>query len=315
MISETPGTLATQHSAAAAVSAPGANQNQHYAPQFLFKPWVGSDSLVETFTVKHGRLVTKRKPRKRIGYEPNLTTVASLPGAERHFVETDYYKPIDDEAALVHQALILPDVPDLTAGQRMTWAMFILSLILRWPETVAYGAEEFAKGVSENLAKRGGQFHPDPRTGLWLRVNLEEWGRANQPGRIESFPYAGVAELAFDQRNFLPVARADWFLIDRPASEPEFLTSTRPYLLSKDGNFPHCRWVMLLPISPDRVLRMESSAEIDPGVQALPAAAFVRAMNVSTIRNAEPYVIASDRSQQDLIASVWRAAGRIREPA
>lgn len=215
-------------------------QQQHTIPEFLLKQWQGVDGKVQCFGVVAGRFIASRQFVASIASHENLISVEEL-GRERHFVENLIYSPIDNNAALVHQKLLQTIPSPLSEEDCKVWAQFILSLILRYPDSVAEAKRDFAAGLLENLAMEDTLIRSDFRNARG--PSLQEWAKTYRPGWIESFPIKGPAELALDLQRIKAICEASWQLIDAP-DKNDFAISTRPIcgqLIS--GNFPEGQWV------------------------------------------------------------------------
>ncbi|MGQ3121234.1 MAG: DUF4238 domain-containing protein [Aliihoeflea sp.] len=221
----------------------------HYAPELYFQPWVDQlDARVHTFGVINRRFISNRAVCSSFGYEDDMLRVPAATRTDEQFIETIHYKMIDNEAARVHQKIIRHPTHELSRNDAMAWSQFVLSLVLRRPQTVKSAKQQFEKTLDEKLAQREHERRFELRRGA---VPLRKWAKENRPGLIESFGVRGPAELALDLRLVGAIADAHRTVICTAPADGRILTSTKPVcgtLLS--GNFPIGQWMLLMPIGP-----------------------------------------------------------------
>jgi len=105
----------------------------HFAPKFANKKWAINGQYMHYYKSGFsGDVVVKPKGWKSWGSRKNLWS---------KFVEKELSKDLEDEAAIIYQKLI--KFKELNQEERMKWAQFILSQLVRTPSFIKY--EKYAK--------------------------------------------------------------------------------------------------------------------------------------------------------------------------
>ena len=128
---------------------------QHYVPKFLLEQWhTGPDSKLTAFRWAHGKLDAQRYKAKSVARMAHLYSLHRNDGHLDVALERDFLGPhVDDPAALVHQAILKAGLT-LTNEQQLTWAKFVVSLLVRGPGMIehlrALGREELTASLEES---------------------------------------------------------------------------------------------------------------------------------------------------------------------
>jgi hypothetical protein len=110
----------------------------HYIPVFHLSQWAGDNGRLCEYSRPHKTVKAKRKHPSATGYVNGLYTIPGLPLEDAQYVEKRFFQFNDDWAAKALQVFLLhnPGKRDLTAKEKVGWARFIYSLMLRTPEQI-----------------------------------------------------------------------------------------------------------------------------------------------------------------------------------
>ncbi|WP_212374871.1 DUF4238 domain-containing protein [Acetobacter persici] len=144
-------------------------RKHHYIPVFYLKKWLSknnakNDSLTITeFQKTPAGVKYKYKTPAQTAYGIDLYRRDDLPQSIRDVLEKKVMSIIDNEASIIHEALLENKIPNNT-HDRSVWARFIMSIIHRNPERVYDLTHSFEKSmqmVSEDIRKNYGKYRND----------------------------------------------------------------------------------------------------------------------------------------------------------
>jgi hypothetical protein len=113
-------------------------RKHHHNPSCYLKQWaVGEDrQLCQFKRLPNGKIIARRKHPNATGFVIDLYKIDGLPDELAQAVETEFMKPVDDEADLALQKIVRDDLKGWTLRERSALSRFILSLRYRHPEGV-----------------------------------------------------------------------------------------------------------------------------------------------------------------------------------
>jgi hypothetical protein len=244
---------------------------QHHIPQFLLLPWCGSDGRLCLIRNIRGRIQRTRRPPAKTGFEHDLYSYSqSVEGVERFEVETQFFSPLDNDAAVVVRKLIANHPID--DHDRTKFARFIAAMKIRTPENV-----ELIRSIAERHVSRAVVNTGNPQ---W-RVLLSADGFGRTIGLREIPELACGSEVSRDLR------RMSWYCVDFAASRVPLLISDRPCVYTA-GLHDRENCVIALPLSPGHAFYAfypESAAQ--RWLMRQPITALARATNESVVRQAK----------------------------
>lgn len=272
-------------------------KKHNYIPEFLLDKWIGDDSKFERYDMPiAGKIVDRRVHKSRVGWELGLY---SSPGDRRgvEWLESKIFQVIDDRAAPVLQSMVTEPSPDLSAGQRSAWTVFLRSLFHRTPENftatissaISMIDEALEEARSHYMAFRGTN---DPSTFEEFKdsMTLEERRRMalkSLPDLIAN-PRLGQFFQDMPTRIFtLPDAARDFLLSDDPMVRTNGLKK-------EDGHLAIAISPRKLFVSAYRERKLDEIATLSP--QDL-----VTQINTWTVESARKFVAARDKSQDRFI--------------
>ena len=136
----------------------------HYIPIFYLKQWARDNKgrLCE-FSEPYDRVKPRMTHPRGTGYVDGLNTVEGLPPAEARFLEDVFFQIADDAAAQALKMLLSPSPWNFTTKMRSGWSRFIMSLMVRNPESVQkykevavhWGARKAVNDARSNIRASG----------------------------------------------------------------------------------------------------------------------------------------------------------------
>ena len=126
----------------------------HYVPQFLQRPWTGTDRKLQVFRRKVGRVEPSRQAPKGNGYMEDMLALTEdrVAGMDRHDIERVVLQSVDNDASKIRDKLVAGRINSLSGEERESWVRFLITLRLRQPNVVSFIREEAQTSLKENLA-------------------------------------------------------------------------------------------------------------------------------------------------------------------
>jgi hypothetical protein len=271
----------------------------HYIPVFYLKQWAGDDGRVCEFSKPHDRVKPRRTHPDGTGYHDGLNTVEGLPPDEAQFLEEVFFKIADDAAARALRILFTPPPWSLTPVERSGWSRFILSLMIRNPQSVQKHKEvalAIFRNVLSRIEERYAQNHsPDdpPTYAEYARIH----GR-NPEGRT----IVRVLQSLFDNAEIgRQINSMRWHVLSARNSKFSILTSDRPLLIT--NGIGHPTGEIILPISPLHVFLATNNVETENKIRAVwRTADAIPAINERVACQSRKYVYGTDDKQLSFVS-------------
>lgn len=251
-------------------------EKHHYLPVWYLDRWA-KEGKVMRFVRPRGAdhpVNMKPKPPTAIGYQRNLYAIPTeADPRERQRLELDFYQRIDDRAAIAFAKIDRDE--NGTGDDRVAFAQFVLSLVLRNPEVIRHGREE-------------------------LRDRLGPEARESE---IEDLLTAHVNTLLADiiqsPTSIERVGRMKVFKIVLNHAKRALLTSDRPTMLSM--NVPGPDGFIVFPYGPDRLIVLANDPAVAKAFYSQDPDALANAVNEAVVLQAKSVIIARDDQDRGFI--------------
>ncbi len=268
----------------------------HYIPVFYLKQWIGSDGRLCEYSRPHQVVKAKRKHPAATGYVDGLYTIPGLPPEQTQYVEKRYMQATDDWAAKALKVFLNPGGPtvrDLNVKEKIGWARFLYSLIVRTPEHLARMQNRIAVEAPAHVEE--------------FRDNYESIRKPSDPATFEEFKQLYLANplntsapnmlpyLMRSERIIIEIGTMRFFTIDIRDAKHSFLTSDRPIAMTNGLNKPTSH--IAIPLSPKRLFGAVKSQETYDAIGAMRPNELVVAVNAKVAEQARKYVYGTDDSQ------------------
>jgi hypothetical protein len=264
-------------------------QNHHYIPVFYLKGWTRADGRLCELSRPYRRVVPTRKHPGATGFKPDLYRIDGVPEEVCQVVETVFMKQTDDQASLILQLMLSGEAAQLPAERRSDWSRFILSLIHRNPEKVAWiqrtiveqlpAAVQKYREIYPSIRKPG-----DPET----FADFERHMAKSSNGTA----VAGLLQMIIDsERVGTHLNAMKWAVVRLANHAREFLTSDRPIVRYNGLDQPDSH--LMLPLSRHAVFIAGNNRESVQQLLDLSERKLVRYVNDTVAGQAKQYVYAS----------------------
>jgi uncharacterized protein DUF4238 len=277
----------------------------HYLPKFYLKQWAKTHGQLCEFSRQHGQTKLRRKHPDAAGYVRGLNTVEGLPPAEAQFLEEVFFQIADDGAARVLQKLLQPPPWQLTAKERSAWSRFIMSLMVRNPESLEKYKKVAAAMFQESLPHIEAAYAKDrkPDDPPTYTEYAEQRG-SHSAGRTIVRVVQTLADNAELGRR---INAMRWTVLFNPNPRFELLTSDRPMLVTNGIGPPNGE--LSIPISPFHIFVATNNPEIEMKIRMVwKSREGVAIVNDRVASQARKYVYGTDDRQ---LAFVSKRLGRM----
>lgn len=237
----------------------------HYIPVFYLKQWMGGDERICEFSRPYDRVKPRRTHPDGTGYVHGLNTIPGLPPHDLQYLENIFFKITDDYAAKALHILLTDPPWNFTTEVRSGWSRFLMSLILRNPESVAKhqaAAEALFKNalpdIEADYAKRKAE--TDPPTYL----EYAQLRSPNPAGRIRAILLQRVIDSEFSGSRLNGMR---WMVLHDPSPKHLLLTSDRPVVMTNGLDKPNGQ--LIIPISPRHLFVATNNVETENYVRSV----------------------------------------------
>ena len=222
----------------------------HFLPVFYLKRWIGDDGRLVQFSRPYREVKPLRRHPEGIGFITRLYTVEGLAPELANEMEREFLSPVDSRAADALRIMIdTKKVDSLSAAQRIAWAAFLCSLLMRMPDDI-YKLKK-SLGTASNKAI---PFFD----ALYRRIkpsegpeSAEELLRPRMQGLTSGQAMRAVRRFIGDPRLTNGIAGMEWRIRILHDACNELLTSDRPVAISHVLNATDSH--LVLPIGPRTV--------------------------------------------------------------
>jgi hypothetical protein len=203
----------------------------------------------------------KRKHPSATGYVDGLYTIPGLRAEDAQYVEKRFMQSNDDWAAKALQVFLQhnPAIRDLTAKEKVCWARFIYSLLLRTPEQIQRMKEKMSQAGTAMSAQA---FLP---TLIHSQAVIEEIS-------LMSFHTAKVTD-----------------------NKHPLLTSDRPIIMTNGLRVENAH--IVIPISPTQIFIAAKESRTFEYIRSIRSDELVRSVNNKVSEQAVKYVYGIDDRQ------------------
>lgn len=279
-------------------------KRHHYIPVFYLSEWASGDPLLLCqMSRPHKGIACKTKSPSAMGYQDDLYALAHVGEEMKQVLEKIFFQKTDDAGAKAMQMLLAGNV-DLEGSIREDWVRFVMSLLSRNPEKIAYirGAyEDQIPGFRAELEaifdiQYSAQVPPptaeEKSAELDKRINLSV-GRLIQ--NVVAYPQV-----------MADISAMTWATITIDDGGRDFLTCDRPVYMSKGPQ--HEDAYLVLPISPRTIfIASRSQAELDKLI-AMDKGDITQGVNKALATQAVKYVFGTNDSQRNFVDKYLGAA-------
>lgn len=271
--------------------------NHHFTPVFYLKEWTANDGRLVRYNRPRDVVVAKSCSPSTTGSEDHLYSYEGVPPEKRALLEIEFFSPIDSHASIAHRILLDGGLNKLTGPQRIDWARFLLSMLLRVPQGLRDLERLADQTMRTNLQIEDAEFEAlrkpgDPDT-------MYEWLAQKQPHVLANAHKSFLPGLIDNDELGSYLINMHWATIGVADAKHTLLTGDRPFV-STHG-WKHSDATLLFPLSP-RMLWVATNGTLQTA-QVLKHSHnhMVRTMNEQVARYSVDFVIGTDASQLQFV--------------
>lgn len=284
---------------------PNPPRRHHFVPQFFLEAWANAEGKIAAYKkLPNGDVALSWRSPKSVGYREHLYSFPEL-GEAAVALETGLLKRLDDRAAKIIQRMI-HSTGELEIDDMVWWSHFLLSLIVRNPESVTAlkrAALEMwtapdPKSQADYEARKGPD---DPAT-------LDEWLQSDSGIGGPRLGQTLLHSLITNKNVAGQLRQMSWQIVTIPPEHPPLVTSDRP-LFSSNG-LKKKNGQILLPIGPRHCFCAFNDPDVVRDVAAMPAEILVESLRQHIAVRAQAYVYASSGDEAGFVKQ-WLGYERV----
>lgn len=224
--------------------------DHHYVPQFYTRRWADSSGKVLCYRrVPNGRIALKGVVPKGTGFEPDLYKTPPAvfwESHEEHVIETEFFSPIDNDAALVLDKL-QSGASSLADQERTAWALFMNSMQLRHRDEIVE-RDAKAPAVLAEVREKWRTDWPDPEQQARIDDAL---GNVDLTQLARTAHRTAMVQAIRDPKALDEIKSLAWDVIVVNADLP-LITTDRPVLVNLGQPRPRLE-LLTMPLSPTKL--------------------------------------------------------------
>lgn len=275
-------------------------KQHHYVPRFLLEHWHSyPDGKLTQFRWAHGRMAAKRFAAKSVAKMEHLYSLQRTNTNPDVKIERDFLGPhVDDPASRAHKTILQHGIRSLiTDSDRSAWSRFLVSLMLRVPVKV-----EYVRSKGREVLKA--QLDEGPEDYLKIRgdapeTTLRDWVEKHAPSLLDDFGMMALPKLVESPLLNNALLDATWATRSLKDSRFDLLIADNPLIYI--GTLAS-RFLISLPITPTLMFLAFNDNRTWDNVSELSDESFIRAANLSTVRQVERYTYATNDRQESFVA-------------
>lgn len=216
-------------------------QKHHYSPVFYLKRWAGPDDRLCEYSRPYDRAKPRMTHPEGTGYDFVPTESSQL------LVEQRFMRIVDQKASETMEALLDgKDISALNLDQKSAWSRFVMSLVQRNPEKVAWITQVVDAHYDNRLARLEADYDSIRTPGYPL--TFAEYRDRVAPKTREILKAELLTTIVDSQNVGATINRMLWGVATLTDLQPRLLTSDRPVVMTKGIAYPTSH--MMLPINP-----------------------------------------------------------------
>lgn len=265
-----------------------ANDVHHYVPRFLLDAWKSKDDgLVSAFNWVHGgKFVQNRYSPKGIASKEGLYAVNGF--ADKNQIETGFFTQVVDEPGADAYRAVMERTAELTETETLAWSKFVVSLMVRGPDTVADARARGAmivKKLMEDEQERRKTVH-----GVYKNeISLAVFENALPHALSDMGPWAIRKVIDRPTLND-PILCAHWLTVDTSDASTDLMIGDKPIIYT--GNMEE-KFIVALPLTPTMLFLASNGAGFSSTIAACSKSQLVKNLNRCTVEQAMHYVYAA----------------------
>jgi Protein of unknown function (DUF4238) len=272
----------------------------HYIPVFYLKQWAGGDQLICEFSNPYNQVKARRIHPDGTGYVHGLNTIPGVPLHDAQYLENVFFKFTDNYAAIALRVLLSDPPWHFSPEIRSAWSRFLMSLIVRNPESVEKhraAAESLFKSILPMMEAEYPKYRTarDPETYMeYSRIRS-----GNLAGRIFSRLLQSVIDSEFSGSRLNSMR---WIVLHDPKPKHLLLTSDRPVVMTNGLDKPNGQ--LIIPISPRQVFVATNNPDTESYIRGVwRNSQLIQQVNERVALQSRKYVYGYSEAQLSFVSS------------
>jgi Protein of unknown function (DUF4238) len=263
----------------------------HYIPVFYLKQWRGTDGRVIEFSRPYKDQVKPRNVHPDgTGYVRGLYRMPGVADEHAEVIEKSFFAKVDDQAALALQKLLKTDM-NWSFELREFWTLFVLSMLMRSPETVADAFSSITRNLPKDWARAQKQWEIDhPGEGPLGDYN---------PTVAKQYSLIALRRFIANDEIGQLILNMVSGTIDLSQTPFRLVTSDRPIVMTNGLGYTDSHLAM--PLSPTMLFVAANTQQTMDSLVRMHPLPLTFVCNKTTVRRATKYVWAQDHSHDELI--------------
>jgi hypothetical protein len=264
------------------------SRKHHYIPIFYLKQWCGEDKKLCEYSKPYDKVKPLRKYPSETAFETDLNTMTALAPTVQDIVERRLMSGVDNNAARALQLLLDQRINDLDAAQRTAWAVFVISLTRRTPESM----QRLRERLRIDMEAHG------------VYSDLEGMYENNEASRQTIFQvqYAMLFQSVVTSRRIgTHLINMRWSVARFANTKHTLLTSDRPFVMTNGIGHPKSH--IAVPISPVHCFIAAATPEEERTLHTIDAENFMFQINNRMALQARKFVYGADDGQLRFVAN------------
>jgi hypothetical protein len=271
-------------------------EKHHYIPIFYLKQWRGPDGRLCEYSRPYNTVKPRRVHPDGTGYVRGLYTIDGLPPETANVIETKLLKPTDGLAANALDAFVHDRPLAKPAQMRTSLSRFVLSLMLRYPESIDEMKRQLHETVERVYAET--RKETDPPT-------FKEYEAVQGTDELARLHGSLLLDLIRDSRMGRLIFGMHWGFVTFSQYGHSLLTSDRPITTNA---FPISANHLCLPIGPRRMFFACDTEQAEHEFRRLHPKEIMRVINDLTARRAVKFIWGTDDRQLRFVEKRLRRA-------
>ena len=269
----------------------------HYIPIFYLKQWCGPDGKLCEYSKPHREVKVKQKYPQETAFEHDLNRMSAFPPDVADIVERRLMGGIDSNAATALRILLDQRIGDLTATERTSWAVFVISLWRRTPEQMT----RLAEGLRAAMVAHNVDLSP-------VGDGSDKISRAREALFQREFAVL-LQNVITSEKVGTHIINMRWSVARFRNTKHTLLTSDRPFVMTNGLAKPDAH--IAVPISPTHCFLASNTLQQERVLHSIPPDNFIFQVNDRMAAQARRFVFGINDQQRRFVANRF---GR-REPS
>ncbi|HBM87658.1 MAG: DUF4238 domain-containing protein [Parvibaculaceae bacterium] len=261
--------------------------DHHYLAQFHLKQWRNAQGeFVQWSRIPYkGGIRRKLVTPAQTAYVPGLYNLKSPRPEVVQKAEKEVFGRIENEASPILKKIIGSKVTKLTSNERIRWALYLNTSLLRLPHNVQKIKFDSAMHVTSDLAKQSDEY--DALKSETDADTLLFWAQEHAPDYLENSGMRVLVKMLHGERLLRRFCEFKWDVRDLSRISTRLLIGDNPFVLA--GGLFDEKCLVVLPLSPTKLFLASGSPDVLAAAEATSDKEIATRNNISMLNNAKKF--------------------------